>query len=924
MCLAQRSYEHWRVDIDYRLATYRREHQLIRQLLDSAVHPINKTITVTRPIIFNELIIKDGVVIDYGDAWKMVNSTRIHLNQFRHRVSELNNEVARKLPDTSRYIFKNRNMTVRGTKRFVAPTWIQSIDVRQSIVLNRINTMDINPVIKRVFFESSPIARYDRQKRLYFEGTKVFDRSTFDNILRSGCCNRLYPMSVNKMMTTTHNQTLETPMVVSRAPSRISNLFTTLVHNAYLIDEPLINGVHQLRLTPEIVNPLTKSNLIHTSSMNGITHRLNHDFIFKDDFIINKLISTSGNVLELANHYGPSKLISIEPRHNLMNDNYRSLPNQRISQPVVVIGSSRFMAGLDANQANGVGDFGSFVDRSIVRLDRPANISSRINFGSIISGVTGTNYYHNRPSVTIDNQLNVKNLNGLSIPNDLIFHQLLTSNTPFVVRQQKRFLQWPMFNQIYAQRRVSSLLLPNDVITVLNDDPVSTTNEHSNLLFFNGIKSVAITLSSDNRNFDRLDLDQSVDSAASLVTKSSFVNSLNGVRLLKSQLTVNELFLKGNDNRQGLLNGMRIDDLLTRNESTRLDSPILGRISFIGDVEVSECSFSTINHVTNWINSVVRLNRYPQYVNTRLVFERDPSYAFGMFNTENLIINDHAQPRHSPFFHESQEFMALLRVLSEHFKINGIPVEQRMDSYRIGDRLIMVNQSNSKINGIPLSNILTRNSNGRVSGKVTFVGRVDVRKDLQSNQVSTREAINGIDLVQFDMFRIHLRLVPQQYPNDPKLLKFNNLLLDNSRIRCDIEAKSINSVPLEQFFERILSVSRNQIIYGPKTFLGDVILHQAIQPSLVNGFRLADIKRNAVKIAGHGQWESHFNDIVFHDGLTVLSVIISNQSTVITDGRATSYPELKSMQFKMKHNLIDRIIVKGNLITNSLTVHSSS
>lgn len=901
----QRNLLHWKHDIEYRLNSYLNQRRVIDDIIASSIYSTGQVVSGPTKIAsagnvrFMDLIIPTGSLL--LDSYIADSTVRILLNKTQGYVNSKMNDlylmktqldtIKRQVDNQERqYIFKGLrgvptpqiNMTIiPGMTQFKQVAYARSIEAEQ-VNLRHINYTNVDQVINEVYMDNMTLGTVDAQSRLFFEGRKTFWRTVFVRQLRSGCCDRLRPLHTNRMMIKSLAQDVQAPVLINtnspyaRDLVVIDRLIANSLYNRVMLPA---NGVDEIVLAPTLPeNVIVLNNLINIRVINQPD--IMKTLVFKDAVMIEDV--------QLINPNDPRPLIGFNPGTNLFfkfdisMDNYLlrfvhpSRNGSYFEQAVgglVINGESHFVSSITANYVNGLANFGSFVG-NIVRIDRPATIRGPVQFDAlpaIFNPQAPLRPPHNVLIMHLNDGLEVGLINGLNIPDDLIFLPR-QPNIPIRFSGNRHFLNRVIFDDlVQVNQLVNGMAMPAGVIPLHLNDFMASVGP-SNLWFVDGI--VAQHLMVEGGRFGEINLRDVYGDAQSLMMQSVFVRQPDGTDIIRAPLRVLNLKLFGSRPDQGLLNGFKPQGIF---ELSRIPmDTIYGRKEFIGAVEATDCTFGDLNNIANWTNHLIRIDRpnTVQTVYSRLAFVQPPSPL--NFTQVNPLqqppiyvqpssvkihhFNVQFQPNNHPIHHLSN-FQLSPEFYILHLALVKVQKNETSGGrYRVLDRIHLTNPIGGpgRVNGILLNDIVRLDQPFRFADRFVLVGKVNVSGTLRANRITSSYPIDAIDLVQFDRYRI-----PINGMRGP--IRLNNLLLGPNNRATFVHSRMLNGIPFSEFANSIMSLSRPQVVNNNLIFTSSVNLDGIVRTeSSVNGVKRFREFANQLRSASFS----------FEDGLQCNSVII--------------------------------------------------
>lgn len=871
---AQRSLLNWQRDLQYRLNSYRSQRQLVDDVIRSSINSPRQTINGTTRLIakdnvkFSDLIIPKGALILDSPVAKptfrqLVDKTQSYVSSKLKELGQISSQleaIRRKLSDpSSQFIYKGRpnvpvpqvnSSVIQGTRVFKQFQYARLIETKQAD-LKQINFTSVTKVITETYMDNPKFGLVDSENRLFFEGRKTLWRSVFQRQLKSGCCDRLKPLHTSRMMRKSADQEILAPVMfqshdpMGRQPVVIRNLNSASLYNrvlavGYRPNQPQDNGI----VPSPAENFIQIPNIISTQQPNQ--PEILKTLIIKDIVLIDDAqLSFSGdNKLVIGFNYPSNLQLDLDHSNYLLkfpSSRNGSLFNQRVSGRVVISGEAHFVNGLHADVVNHVPNFERFLAQSVVRVDRPAVIRGSVQFNALPSMLAPTNapsLPHSVLIIQINGKLDVGLLNGMTLPYDIVplppGPNSIRPHETIVVRGPRTFLKrLELSNLVEVSKQVSGLQLPHDVIPLHLNDFMSSVAT-SNIIFLDGINANHLTVESGH--FGDLMMRDVYGDAPSLIMRSAIIRQPDGTDLIRAPLRVMNLKIFGIEPEQGLLNGFRPQDVieLARHQ---VDS-VSGRKTFWAPVEATECFFGDINHLTNWTNHLIRIDRPDtvQTVYTKLAF-------LAPISTPNLPAPIQIQPPSSvnvsrldvEFLpnNNPQNYIRNLNFSPELYILHqalarGI-ANQTGGRYRILDRVELV--AGGRVNGIILDDIVTLNKPFRFTDRFTMVGKVEVAGDLSADRINSNYPIDAMDIVQFDKYRVPI--VGSRAP-----IRLNNLVLAANNQANFVHCQLLNGIRFDQFARSIMSLTKPQQVQCPVLFNGPTSLEGMVRTrSSLNGIK---------------------------------------------------------------------------------------
>lgn len=898
----QRNLLHLRHDLEFRLGSYYNQRRHIDDILASSIYPshqnFDRPISATFPVSqvrFSDLIIPQGsLLLDRHIAQPTVkilaNRTRSYVESKMNELYQVQSQLehVRRQVESQQYIYKgfppaqlspkSHTNFITGTRVFKQFGYAQLID-SDRVDAATINNTHVDRVLNETYMVNADLNLVDPQSRLFFEGRKTFWRTEFSGKLRSGCCNRMRPLNTDKMMTRHSIQEVNAPVMMHSNNSfggesaLIRNLTSGQFYNRLLVPSQFSdNGL--LPTTAE--NLINLNNLIHTKFSNQ--PEIVKSIIFNDVVRIEEAqlidpLNARGLVIGIFN------MSNIYYDLNHANYLLRFAASKNFSGPslvpgtVVLKGSAHVVRGVDVDTVNDVSDIGRFVKDNVVRLNQPTTIRGSVQFTALPSVVDsrGDTMHHlaRVPMMFVGRSLDVGRVNGLRIPEDLLFAHPSPMTLPFdriiQVQGPREFSNVVQFEDILqVNQLVRGIQMPQGVVPLHLNDFMGSVGS-SNLWFVDGISTQHMTVQSGQlddimiRDYD----------AQNIIMRSVFSLQPDGTHLIKAPLNVLHLRLVARNADQGLLNGFRPQSLLELRRQP-VDASVVGSKTFLGPIEADECVFSDINGLSNWPNHFIRIDRpnLVQNIHTRLAFSRPlegpnivnnsafvgpqimgSSVSINNFKLE-LYPDDPVNHVHnwnmSPEFYIMHE--ALTRATGNH---SG-------GRYRIIDRVNLMKPDRSLVNGVSLGDVVTTTEPFRYGHGFVMVGKVTVGGNLKADRITSNYPLDKMDLVQFS--RVRLPIMGSRVP-----IRLASLFLSANNRASFVQTRMLNGISFSEFSNSIMSLTRPQIIGGPMSF-GSQIIFEGITRT---GSTFNDIEN--FKLFANKLRSSKYT---FEDGLQCDSIMI--------------------------------------------------
>lgn len=878
----QRSLLHWRKDLEFRLNSYLSQRDAINNILASSIYPepekINGTVRVvsSENVRFFDLLIPTGsLILDSSIAQpsvrNLVNKTNNYVNSKMNDLDQVRNQlevIKHQLQDPAQnFIYKGlpniptpqvNFSVIRGVREFTQFTYGHVIESNRAEV-RFINFTNVDQVINEVYMKNTTIGLTDSQARLFFEGKKTFWRSVFTKELKSGCCDRLKPLHTSRMMLRSVPQQVSAPVYINNQgfngdPVVIRQLATDQLYNRMLVARQE-TGELFAPTPPE--NIVQLHNLISTRQSNPL--ELLKTLVFKNVLRVDEaqLSRANSNRLVIGFLSGPV------PYFDLSHDNYLLRfaaskdmgPIQRVSGPMIINSEALFVSNLDASSVNRIDHFHSFVNERIVRIDRPSVIRSSVRFNALpyvlnVPPAASSRPLQNVLIMHVDRGLEVGLVNGMRFPNDIV-PLPLAPNKPIYVRGPRHFVNQVVFeNFVQVGQLVNGLQMPAGVIPLHLNDFMGSVGT-SNLWFVDGI--VAHHVTSHSGQFDNIIMkDAATNDAQDVIMRAVFSTLPDGSHLIRAPLRIThvKIFNQPGTKYQGLLNGFRPQDIIELS-NPRIES-VEGRKTFLAPVEAIDCVFNDINHLTNWTNHLIRIDRpnTVQTVHTKLAFIQPPLMTDMaaplpkvVYNRTSSVYIDQFRvefyPNNNPHDYInnikfSPEFYILHQALQKAI-VNHTEGRYRVDQVNLVDPY----GRPGRMNGVLLDDIVTLDSPFRFAGGFVMVGKVEVMNNVRANRITSNYPIDAMDLVQFDKYRIPI--IDSRSP-----IRLNNLVLSTNNQASFVQCRMLNGISFNEFANSIMSLTRPQEVDSSLTFNGPVNLEGLVRTGAsLNGMKqFKQIARN--------------------------------------------------------------------------------
>lgn len=882
--LTQRNLLVFKQDLEYRLGSYLNQRRTIDDILTSSISPnqqqqqqqqqvypgLTKIAHTGGRIRFTDLIITNGsLILDRHNARPtvrmLVNKTRDYvaakmneLYQVRSQLDSVKHQI-----DTHQYIYKglpngptlpvdNRKI-IRGTrlfKQFIYGRAIQS----QRIQVAQVNYTNVDHVINETYMANAKVGLLDPQSRLFFEGKKTFWHTTFTGHLRSGCCHRLKPFHTDKMMRKSKYQEILAPIMFHtndmqhKSPIYIRNLTVPQMYNRILAfglinNRPDNNGL--IPSPPE--NFINMENLIHIRGHPLDIAPIPKRLIFKDVTLIDQarlyspvndralsigLANEPGFLFDLNHHNYLLKFMNIRGR--MQQPNATTIPMQFVAGTTIINSEAYFQDLIDANLVNRIPRFDLFIRNNVVRIDRPAMIRGPVQFSALPTIFTNAAGFAQPPrSVPImmaNKELKVGSVNGMRIPEDLVFlppsPYALPPNQVIHVRGPREFVNRVNFEHLHVYKKVNEMVLPQEAIPLHLNDFISSTG-NSNLMFVDGIVGQHLTV--HGGHFDNIQIRDS--DAQNIIMRSVFMLQPDGSHLVRAPLHINNLRLLAKSPNTGLLNNFRPQTLLELTKQP-VDMPLFGNKQFLGLVEADDCIFNQVNDIENWSNHLIRIDRpnLIQNVHTRLAFNQVMVPGANVSANQPLQLpTPQAQPqllgsvdiarfRIEFYPDDSVNQPDNWNISPEFYMMNQALIKALNNNtagrYRVLDQVRLIDQRGQmvgRVNGIDLNDIVTLDKPFRFSEGYVMVGKVVVDGNLRASRISSNYPLDVMDLVQFSQFR-----VPIMGSRAP--IKLSSLVLGTNNRANFIQSNMLNGISFNEFVASIMSLTRPQVVESSLIF----------------------------------------------------------------------------------------------------------
>lgn len=542
----------------------------------------------------------------------------------------------------------------------------------------------------------------------------------------------------------------------------------------------------------------------------------------------------------------------------------------------MITGYSHFLRGLDGDVVNGIPEFGQYINGNVVRLNENVTIRGSVYFTALPAVVNPPDRIANGvgdvPIMFVHSGLNVGRVNGLRIPEDLIFlpPSPLAYKFGSVIRISgpKIFKgQVVMKDLVQVDGLINGIPMPYGVIPLHLNDFMSSVGP-SNLWFVDGIAANQMTVQSGQ--FDEISIRDS--DTQNIFMRSVFVPQADGSHFIRAPLRISNLRMFARRPDQGLLNGFRPQGLLELLQRP-IDATIAGLKTFVGPVEADECVFHDLNSLSNWPNHLIRIDRpnLIQNVHTRLAFSQplmiaelgnSTSYLASQLrqNMSSSIAVDHFRvefhqddlANHMYNWNFSPEFYVMRQALIQ------LAAGTANGRYRVVDQVVLINQNRSLVNGVSLNDIVLLTEPFRFAQGFVMVGKVSVASKLRADRITSNYPLDVMDLVQFSKLRI-----PTMGSRSP--IRLTNLVLSTNNRAAFVQSRMINGISFTEFASSIWSLTRPQVVKANIVFKSPVSFEGMIRTgSSFNGIRDFREFTSRLKNARY----------TFEDGLQCNSVII--------------------------------------------------
>lgn len=933
---AQRSLLHWKRDLEHRLRLYEDNRNQINQIIASSI--ISQTSSpasvigapgptfVASNVHFKDLIVTDGSLqFEQPVAQASVNVMRNKTGGYiGSKMSEVY-EITSDLGNINRHIDRERGRFIyKGSRR--APNQpvplyhngtrilgrrifrqIGHIHAVRSpdIYLKRVNASDVDRVLAETYMENPKMRLEDSQGRLYFEGTKTFWNTVFLGQLRSGCCDRMKPLHTNRMMIRSQHQEVLAPILVRSAPNA-RNSSSVIIKKLSAQRISSRNFMATPRPGDLSMSPITSSITPHDiiKLYDPIDRpEIQKTVVFEGGITVGRATLQSHDNKLVIHIAGPNQanttVFSLDHSKYLLrhpsSSPQISVPNvQRIEGSVILEGNVAFVSSITpVDSVNSVADFRGLLTNNIVRIDRPSVISGPIRLGQTSNGYNNP-YGPKLPPGTmlpsneilrVAGQLNVKGvINGMRWPHDLIVLPLHPQQVLYI-RGRRSLTGNVKFNSHLTVRgRVAGMKIPEEVIPLHSDDPYYDYGQNATALFFqDGIDVSSLQIVSGQ--FDEINLKDVQGNEQDLIMKSMLATKADRTKIIRAPLRVQNLHLFGSKMNEGLLNGIRPQDILELKMSPQdqyyRELTIYGKKTFLNEVEVADCKFDNINDIYNWTNQLIRIDRpLAQTVYSRLAFVHPPtslndSYQKNLHQptstvrVDNLRVEYEMENGNQASYARNWNFSPELYIINQ--ALARTAANYTRDRYRVAQQVRLLPRSNqqrpSRINGVELGDIITLDQPFKFNDRYVMVGKVDVRGTIQANRIRSNYPLDNLDLIQFAKYRVPL------FGNKPARfgpIKLNNVVLAGENRALHLQSQLINGLVFNEFVNSTMSLTRPQVIDSRLVFKAPTNFEAIVRThSSLNGIK-------------------HFRDFaarlqqakyVFEDGLQCNAVMIAGAAT---------------------------------------------
>lgn len=864
-------------DTDFRIDSYNRLIKTLNNL-------VNKNHQITGTGYFNKLVVSQGSLIltrQVSPATHHVldNKTRNYVSSKLTEVQRIQNvidSIQRTLKDPNKaFVYKGNhqqkhpnshlyqsqqhhlgpygNRQTNGAIVFSGKKLFNQFAYANSITSNRVDLKSINNsyverVLDRAYMKHYQHSLFDSQKRLYFEGSKTISSSVFLNDLHSGCCGRLKPIHTDRLLTKSSNQTIPATVYLLTPhhqrhhrqaglppPTHVSintlNFDQLLERTLTLGLTKTRSGLKLLKILPSPVSSNVQladliyirqhqqhlqnsqalvqipKSLLFTSIIS--VENLNLNFASSNPYGFARILigPTSGKFLALS----PNDFLLQTPPSNPQTSS-QSIVNLRVSS------ASVFEADLVASSLNEVGNFVQFVMNSLARIDRQTAINGPIQFLSSHSHHDGQNLY-GQPLAVVNKQVIItRTLNALNLLQDLIQIKYpsnhLTIRGPLVFNNSRINMDF-----VTVTSHINGLSIPNDVVPLNLNDAINNLGS-SNLVFLDGINVNQLTVR--NRYFDKLHLSDAFEDAESFILRTSFIPTPDGKHIIKAKLIVVDLVLSASGSNRGSINGFRPNEII--NFANIRQESILGTRFFNDHIEAGDCHFQNLNNMNNWANHLIRTDRpkFVQTVHTNLVFSSGHQLSQSFTPGADTVTTNTFNVGFLPNMNEAN-YMLNYNAYPELYTINQVlfkATNQEERRLRVEHVRLLNPRGKGLVNGIPTNLVQRLDQTNFVPGKAIFVGKVYITNDMQARYVTSSYPIEGLDLDQFDKYRIQFRSNGRVNYENP--VRVNNLVLTGLNLASTVRFSSLNELIFDQYINSVMSLTRPQFVRNPMIFLNTV------------------------------------------------------------------------------------------------------
>lgn len=931
LVVAQRSLLHWKRDLENRLKLYETRRNEINQIIASSIVsqrrlPPSIADSGQRPtfvasnVHFTDLIVSDGSLrfeqqVAQQTVNVMLNKTAGYIGSKMSEVYEITSNlgnIRRNIVESrARFIYKGSprlsnqpaplyyNTTrISGLRVFSQVGHIHAVN-SQRVEVSRINATDVNQVLAETYMENPSLSLEDPQGRLYFEGTKTFWNTTFLGQLRSGCCDRMRPLHTSRMMLRSKIQEVSAPILVrsasqpgpNRDPVVIRRLMSARLTSRRMLATPRPGSL--------LVSPISSS--IMTHDVIKLNESINHPEIQKTIVfaggvsVDSATLQTYGNKLTIYINgpnapNGTAFTLNHDNyllRHPSSSADYQQIAArgaQHIMGSVVFDGEVTFGSSVNPLESvNSVANFGSFLANDIVRIDRAGLIRGPVRFGATIGG-------YNYPSgakvmqpsneiIRVAQRLNVSLVNGMRWPQDLL---VLPLNPLQVVHVSGRRLLSGniVFNSHLTVRgRVAGMRIPEDVIPLHLDDRYDFGPNETALFFSDGIDTDHLSVLSGQ--FDDINLSDVHGNEQDLILRSMLATLPDGTHIIRAPLHVQNLHLIGSRANEGLLNGIRPQDIIElkiRDPTSphHRESIINGRKTFLNEVEVTDCRFDNINDLYNWTHQLIRIDRpIAQTVSSRVAFVQPPSsalqYDSPVVRVNKMRVDYELENGNQASYARNWNFSPELYIINQALARNA--ANYTKDRYRVVQQVKLlphvVQQRVGRVNGLELGDIIRLDEPFKFIDRYVLVGKVDVRGTIQADRIRSTYPLDNMDLNQFANYRVPLWSTSPSLAGGLTPIRLSSVVLAGENRASYLQSQLVNGLVFNEFVNSTMSLTRPQVVDRRLVFKAPTNFEAMVKThSSFNGIK------HFKDFAGRLQQARY----TFEDGLQCNAVVLSATS----------------------------------------------